>query len=52
VNAVAQVAIHILEAMFIVGIIGSLLVVLLTFVEDVEVWFKPQENGATEPDHS
>lgn len=37
-NAVVRLAIYFLETIFVVGILGSAIVVLVTFIEDLEVW--------------
>ena len=43
--AVVSVAIHILEATFFIGMIGSAIVVIISAVEDLETLFGSEESG-------
>jgi hypothetical protein len=51
VETVTKIAIFVLECVFAVGIVGSAIVILLTSVEDFEVFFKRDRapNGDSAP---
>jgi hypothetical protein len=44
VNAVLLFATHILIAVFLLGLVGSLIVIMVTFVEDLELLFADEES--------
>ena len=44
-NAVMSLLIHLTEAMFVVGIIGSAVVVLLTSIEDFKMLFEREPSS-------
>lgn len=46
-NAFAVIGIRLLEAIFAIGVAGAAVVVLLTFVEDLEVWSPDNPADAT-----
>jgi hypothetical protein len=46
VNEPGRILVYLLEILFAAGVLGSALVILLSMVEDFEVWFAPKEaNG-------
>jgi len=51
-NLLISTLIHLLEAMFIVGIVGSAIVVLLTSVEDFEMLFERAALNHAQTDQS
>ena len=57
-NGVISVLVYALEAMFVLGVVGSLVVLILTTIEDTEILFdrekkpeseRPQMNPSLEP---
>lgn len=51
-NEADTIGVYALEILFAAGVLGSVLVVLLSMIEDFEVWFTPKDADGSQDDAS